>query len=615
MSKGRSRKVAKPEDPLIGCDKCGRWAYVSESDFKNTQEAENADFICRICKMIDEVDTTHRNKSEELETIMTDMIKRWEDTNEAGAVDQNDMIHALLDRVDKLEHCVEELVKRMSPSQTDKVTLDKTMEESPEYSARPEQEKENEKKPNQIDYQRHGPVMSQSGTLFPETYDSGVGPHLQHENGMMQVHTKQQVATTSVKDLPSQVGDDSNTTTMNGTRINQRHIDEHIRPPQGVTREVIVAGDNNVARFARTLVDRVGDHRRMEILYNRGGTIADVHHLIDEYEEKARKVPRMYILHVGVNDIVHGEQPAAIVEQLRLKWTDHKDALAICSIPEIEGRGKGIQAATMLLNAQLKKLCKNLKARFIDLSRDLKAEDAMERGRLHYKEDGVRNVVNRLGAVASLFLGIQWRRDSPTSKIGQQRSPLVEHRNEPVQGRNTTTMYGKPQAYRPAEEHRMMHQAMGCLHAQHTDDPVNRWHAGKTEALAGKPYDHYPVKEQRTDYQRSFPPLGPVRELERRTPRPQDIVHCLDSNMQLPPSQNSHVALGRAPAMDPLQPQRQTLSNGGLPGYSPQSWTPPTSTHLSQMYTPVLPQPQDLRAIVAEMVSQQLGYHYQRHRV
>ncbi|KAG0411533.1 hypothetical protein HPB47_011337 [Ixodes persulcatus] len=297
MSKGRSRKVAKLEDPLIGCDKCGRWAYVSDIDFKNTREAENVDFVCRICKMIDEVDTTNRNKTDELQTTMTDMTK--------------------------------------------------------------------------------------SGTPFPETYETGAGPHLQHENGMMQVQTEQQVATSSVKDLPSQVRDNSNTTTMNGTCINQRHIDEHIRPHQGVTREVIVAGDNNVARFASTLVDRVGDHRRMEILYKRGGTIADVHHLIDEYEEKARKVPRMYTLHVGVNDILHGEQPAAIVEQLRLKWTDHKDALAICSIPEIEGRGKGIQAATMLPNAHLKKLCKDLKARFIDLSRDLKAEDAMERGRLH----------------------------------------------------------------------------------------------------------------------------------------------------------------------------------------------------------------------------------------
>ncbi|KAG0430107.1 hypothetical protein HPB47_023004, partial [Ixodes persulcatus] len=319
----------------------------------------------------------------------------------------------------------------------------------------------------------------------------------------------------------------------------------------------------------------------MEILYNRGGTIADVHHLIDAYEEKARKVPRMYILHVGVNDILHGEQPAAIVEQLRLKWTDHKDALAICSIPEIEGRGKGIQAATMLLNAQLKKLCKNLKARFIDLSRDLKAEDAMERGRLHYKEDGVRNVVNRLGAVASLFLGIQWRRDSPTSKIGQQRSPLVEHR-EGIQQQCMANLKLIAQPKSTA----VMHQAMGCLHAQHTDDPVNRWHAGKTEVLAGKPCDPYPVEEQRTDYQRGFPPLGPVRELERRTSRPQDIVHCLDSNMQLPPSQNSYVALGRAPEMDPSTTSEANTVKRGIPRVLPPILdTPNVNTSLPNVYT------------------------------
>lgn len=156
----------------------------------NTQEAENADFVCRICKMIDEVDTTHRKKSEELKKTMTDMIESWEDTNDAGAVNTNDMVHALLDRVDKLEHCVEELVKRMSSSQTDKATLDTTMEGPPVH------EEENEKKPNQIDYQQHGPVIYQSGTPSTGTYDSGAGPHLQHENGMTQVQKEQQEATT-----------------------------------------------------------------------------------------------------------------------------------------------------------------------------------------------------------------------------------------------------------------------------------------------------------------------------------------------------------------------------------------------------------------------------------
>lgn len=166
---------------------------------------------------------------------------------------------------------------------------------------------------------------------------------------------------------------------VSGNHPNQGRVDDLIRPPPGVTREVIVVGDSNLARFAHPLVCRVGDYRKIEVTPNTGGPTADVHRLIDIYEEKA---PRMYILHLGVNDILNGDQPDTIVERLRLKWSDRRATLAICSVPEIEGRGKEIQATTMLLNATLKKLFKELKIRFIDLSRDLRGEGVMEKDAL-----------------------------------------------------------------------------------------------------------------------------------------------------------------------------------------------------------------------------------------
>ncbi|KAG0412968.1 hypothetical protein HPB47_009901 [Ixodes persulcatus] len=52
-----------------------------------------------------------------------------------------------------------------------------------------------------------------------------------------------------------------------------------------------------------------------------------------------------------------------IAERLRLKWTNRKDALVVCSIPEIKSRGKGVQATTMLLYAKLKMMCKDIKTR------------------------------------------------------------------------------------------------------------------------------------------------------------------------------------------------------------------------------------------------------------
>lgn len=183
----------------------------------------------------------------------------------------------------------------------------------------------------------------------------------------------------------------------------QADPDEPIRPPSGVHREVIVAGDSNVALFARALSEEVGDPHSLEIMLNRGATLEQIHELIDTYEERARQEPRMYILHVGVNNILQGDQPDTIIECLRQRWAKRKAALAICSVPEIRARGKELQARTMMLNAKLKHLCQNIKARFIDFTRDFEDTNAVEKNDLHYRPLGVQMVTNRMGLLHAAF--------------------------------------------------------------------------------------------------------------------------------------------------------------------------------------------------------------------
>ncbi|KAM7290239.1 hypothetical protein ISCGN_026886 [Ixodes scapularis] len=200
------------------------------------------------------------------------------------------------------------------------------------------------------------------------------------------------------------IQDQHTSVTISGERNGRGKSGAEVRPPHGVTREVIFAGDSNVARIAPTLHDEVRDPKRLEILLNRKGTVDVIHQLIDTYEEQARTVPRMYILHIGVNDILQGENPDSIVNRLQTRWSKRKSALAICSVPEIDSRGKGLQAATMLLNAKLKRLCKVIRAKFIDLSHGM-TEKAMEKDGLHYQKERVRVVSEIVGAVASRFLG------------------------------------------------------------------------------------------------------------------------------------------------------------------------------------------------------------------
>ncbi|KAG0428710.1 hypothetical protein HPB47_024328 [Ixodes persulcatus] len=55
----------------------------------------------------------------------------------------------------------------------------------------------------------------------------------------------------------------------------------------------------------------------------------------------------------------------------------------------------------MLLNARLKQLCKSIKARFIDLSRELTSKGTMQKDGLQYGEEGIRVVTERLGLKAT----------------------------------------------------------------------------------------------------------------------------------------------------------------------------------------------------------------------
>ncbi|KAG0444362.1 hypothetical protein HPB47_013882 [Ixodes persulcatus] len=84
------------------------------------------------------------------------------------------------------------------------------------------------------------------------------------------------------------------------------------RPPPGVTREVLIVGESNVERIAQPFVSAVNNPQSVEVMFNRKATAEQVHTMIDEYEEGAREIPRMYIIHVGIND-----QPEDVVEVFR----------------------------------------------------------------------------------------------------------------------------------------------------------------------------------------------------------------------------------------------------------------------------------------------------------
>ncbi|KAG0422124.1 hypothetical protein HPB47_002046 [Ixodes persulcatus] len=108
----------------------------------------------------------------------------------------------------------------------------------------------------------------------------------------------------------------------------------------------------------------------------------------------------MYIVHVGINDLLLGHQPDAIVEGLGNKWDKRQGALTVRFIPEITTRDKEIHAAAMLLNAKLRKVCRKIRAKYVDFTQDLAINAAIKKDGLHYNHQGIRIVTNRLAEIA-----------------------------------------------------------------------------------------------------------------------------------------------------------------------------------------------------------------------
>ncbi|KAG0413370.1 hypothetical protein HPB47_009476 [Ixodes persulcatus] len=180
-----------------------------------------------------------------------------------------------------------------------------------------------------------------------------------------------------------------------------------VRPPWGVKKEVLIVGDSNVGRFAPAFSERMGGGQNFDVLLNRKATVEIAHRMIADYEATARRIPRMYILHVGMQDLLQGQQPDDIVECLEKKWCFRQVALTVCSVPEVTSRGKETQAAAMMLNSRLRKMCKRIHAKYVDLSSNLVNDGFMEKDGLRYSNQGIHMVTGRLVGLANRFLGRQ----------------------------------------------------------------------------------------------------------------------------------------------------------------------------------------------------------------
>lgn len=116
--------------------------------------------------------------------------------------------------------------------------------------------------------------------------------------------------------------------------------------------------------------------------------------------------------------------------------------MLVCSIPEVTRRGGETRARIVMANAQLKKLCKRRRIRFLDLAAN-SSDDHFAADGVSYGSEGIRQVVKQLAPPMARFLGVEagtmsWNARRSTGQ--PEALSAADHLNMSQDGLHATSM-------------------------------------------------------------------------------------------------------------------------------------------------------------------------------
>ncbi|KAH9365829.1 hypothetical protein HPB48_013365 [Haemaphysalis longicornis] len=176
-------------------------------------------------------------------------------------------------------------------------------------------------------------------------------------------------------------------------------------PARSAHREVLIVGDANVGKMATAILEAMDSPGAVGLLYGRKATTATAFKYIASYERRAKSIPRRYVVHVGLVDLLR-RTPDEIVHSLNTSSANGVDDIVVCSIPEVATRAR----------------------RFIDLSRGWQ-DTMLEKDGL-YSLEGAGFVAAKIAQATLPFLGERWQNHQrkpvePSDRLWQLVQPQV----------------------------------------------------------------------------------------------------------------------------------------------------------------------------------------------
>lgn len=177
-------------------------------------------------------------------------------------------------------------------------------------------------------------------------------------------------------------------------------------------RRVTIVGDSNMRRAEQVITKRVGEDQRVKASTLPGKTVSVVMERAKEQVWDTMTDKHLVVIMGGLNDVLQGsergiaKQVAKGVTELRAISDDVQ--IAVCTVPEVEGRGGHVERAVVEANREIWTLSKAMNFEVVELNREVHRAGrgrAFVRDGVHFTEGVAEPVGRRLAARAVAFLG------------------------------------------------------------------------------------------------------------------------------------------------------------------------------------------------------------------
>lgn len=423
----KDASIREADVPDVRCDTCGRWVFLDETPFDTREGAASGGaFVCSICTRLLPMESRMQRqdclveelqgKVTALEALVQKLTAKLRET-EQTCVDVADDAESLPGGEMLPETLGQEQPPPVSPLEPregcEGIELTGTANAPVTQPGTTERQGQahvgmGAAKPGggqQEGRHQRGEEEAPDGTQVPLAVQHG---HKQKPGLIWPPGNNSSVSAPADSGGPSPLTQPGHATEKRGKRSQRKgpHVERNTdeRPPLGTPKEVVVVGDENVGLVAATVVANVGSINAVEFIYGERTTLEEAIGYAAEYEKGAREVPRRFILHAGTHDILGG-RPQEVVEVLEARWNGRPGSLVVCSVPEIAHRGGEVRAASILVNAKLKKWCKRTGSCFLDLSNMGKSQRLRKDGSTYATEYALE-VGQAIGDIAARFLGV-----------------------------------------------------------------------------------------------------------------------------------------------------------------------------------------------------------------